>query len=610
VSYLLACLAFVVVRDRSLFLSTIAIFAVGLLAMRVHRVAGRELRVDVTTSRQRWTVIGAVAAFGVALLLAWRLGVWVDGAGFFGVAVLYVAIGVGLQELRRWEEPPVRAFLAVLAASAGITVVAVVAMALGLEGALPVAVVFGVVGTPIGLSLVSELAERRLRAWTIRSWLALTAGGGVVLVAAMAVLRWQGAGLTYVLVFSGAVLLLMLGIAARSTVDVVLVVAASAVVWALSHQSVPLPRALQPGVDDEVVVALGDSFISGEGAEEFFEGTNHPGVNSCRRAPTAYPVLLLQERRLELPDRLLFNACSGAKAHEVAGEAGSQVEALRQDGYVDDDIAFVLLSVAGNDALFGTVAQACLAPVDCTRLAPALTAHLHDVGRTLATLYARLETDLADRPVVVVPYPLALRDRGCDWSAFSHREHRFLHDFTMGLNAVVTERARAAGFEVVDTMPEALARSALRLCDGAASDAGVNFLAANSVFGTLEQSVNPTNWIHNSLHPNARGHEAMRAALVEWLVANPDRVRPSEAVRVPVPDEAAIFPQGPPCVGASDLEACANDWLVRELARFLLVHGLTGVVLLATAWVLAIQLLRPWRALFGDEFPVAPTSQP
>ena len=64
------------------------------------------------------------------------------------------------------------------------------------------------------------------------------------------------------------------------------------------------------------IVALGDSFISGEGAPDFYPGTDQKGSgrNECRRAPTAYPVLIADERAESSLD---FYACSGAKLRDV-----------------------------------------------------------------------------------------------------------------------------------------------------------------------------------------------------------------------------------------------------------------------------------------------------
>ena len=74
------------------------------------------------------------------------------------------------------------------------------------------------------------------------------------------------------------------------------------------------------------------------------------------------------------------------------------------------------------------------------------------------------------------------------------------------LNGVIAEAARARGFYyLADGDRDGRLRTAL--CDTHA--AGVNFIALSSINGFVDQAVFPTNWIHNSLHPNELGHEAM-----------------------------------------------------------------------------------------------------
>jgi len=82
------------------------------------------------------------------------------------------------------------------------------------------------------------------------------------------------------------------------------------------------------------IVAFGDSFMSGEGAPDFYEGTDQKGdqQNECRRAPTAYPVLIAAQVGKPLADLsadglppvdgltedgLDFFACSGAKVDDL-----------------------------------------------------------------------------------------------------------------------------------------------------------------------------------------------------------------------------------------------------------------------------------------------------
>jgi lysophospholipase L1-like esterase len=592
-AYLAACAGLVLMSHGPLIVRVVAVFAVGLLASRLQRVVRHEFGYLHDKPRHCWMLIAGVFAIGAVMALIWLL--WHnDGVGFCGLALLYVAVGLGLEELRSRDRLPAVRFVAVLAVAGGLALAGLGAAALGQSRGWWVFWV-AVLLAPIGIALVSELGLNGLAHQSVPQSLVVGGAGAVFLAIGVGGLVVAGLGATYVLALGAFLVVLLVGIAARSNTDVVFVVVVAAVVWTLGHRSVPEPAALSPGADDDVVVALGDSFISGEGADEFFDGTNITGINTCRRAPTAYPVTTITERGVvDVPDRLEFLACSGAKTIDIDAQVDQLVAQL---GSPDDDIAFVLLSVGGNDALFGTIGRACLLPVDCTVLQPAVDANLVSVEASLDDLYAQLRSRLGDVPVVVVPYPDPLAPHGCAESAFSDAEHEFLHSFATSLDSIVARSAARAGFPVVDTMPTALA--GLRLCDGPTDEAGVNFLGANSVAGTLEQSLNPTRWVHNSLHPNARGHEAMRSALVAWLAGSPD-LRPTPA-EPPTPPRVAA-PSGAECLGrtADDLNDCANAWTSRHAAAYVLTRGWLLIPALVGAWLIALQLIRLWRVVFDD----------
>lgn len=122
-------------------------------------------------------------------------------------------------------------------------------------------------------------------------------------------------------------------------------------VWGLFPHTASDPDHVSAATADDVatsgIVAFGDSFISGEGASDFFAHTDQKGAeqNECRRAPTAYPALLagstggtpfLDADDHEMPaieemndSGLDFYACSGAKLRDVL--------ALCTDNLADDE---------------------------------------------------------------------------------------------------------------------------------------------------------------------------------------------------------------------------------------------------------------------------------
>ncbi|MGA9278220.1 MAG: hypothetical protein WBV89_14745, partial [Ilumatobacter sp.] len=159
------------------------------------------------------------------------------------------------------------------------------------------------------------------------------------------------------------------------------VIVGFAFVWGLfSHTTPDVDDVSSVAASGDVaaggVVAFGDSFISGEGAPQFYAGTDQRGDerNECRRAPTAYPVLIsmtadggtaeaagadpadgLNEPGLD------FLACSGAKLGEVlelrtddvvvdeANQTAVDVEIERAEDSGDDATMESMESLGASD---------------------------------------------------------------------------------------------------------------------------------------------------------------------------------------------------------------------------------------------------------------------
>src|SRR5215212_278600 len=62
--------------------------------------------------------------------------------------------------------------------------------------------------------------------------------------------------------------------------------AVAAFVVGITRPAATDPVDPNPGADERIA-ALGDSYLSGEGARRFFRGTDAPRSNTCHRAPTA-----------------------------------------------------------------------------------------------------------------------------------------------------------------------------------------------------------------------------------------------------------------------------------------------------------------------------------
>ncbi|MFH8791986.1 SGNH/GDSL hydrolase family protein [Streptomyces sp. NPDC017941] len=148
--------------------------------------------------------------------------------------------------------------------------------------------------------------------------------------------------------------------------------------------------AFQPlsGKPKDFVVAMGDSYSSGEGASEgnrdyypetnYLDEQNKDTRNACHRSTQAWSrqatipgraksVGVLADSRGSAMDYHLI-ACSGARTYNVmhAGERqsnGGEAPQIDQ-GYLDQNTSLVTISIGGNDARFSKIIQKCLMAVN------------------------------------------------------------------------------------------------------------------------------------------------------------------------------------------------------------------------------------------------------
>jgi hypothetical protein len=103
------------------------------------------------------------------------------------------------------------------------------------------------------------------------------------------------------------------------------------------------------------LVALGDSFSSGEGNPAFLPGTATNDDN-CHRSALAFPELLAVDVTLHITSHE-SRACSGATRHDVV--YGFQTEDS-QLNHLDRQTRLVTVSVGGDDLEFGQVLKDCV----------------------------------------------------------------------------------------------------------------------------------------------------------------------------------------------------------------------------------------------------------
>ncbi|HZN14679.1 MAG TPA: GDSL-type esterase/lipase family protein [Acidimicrobiales bacterium] len=575
-----------------------------------------------------------VTALGAVVTFVWFVGENSGVFGFAGLVAFFFGLGQLVGTLRAWESRPARVGAGMLAGCGVIYVVGLVVLTLDAPTWSIVALIAGVLATPIAMSLLTDDALRH-SGWLLSGgalWTKVAVGGGV-LSAGVTGLVLNGATARYVVVIAVILVLLIGAVASQTDTDVVVVLVAVALVWALAPRGVEQPDVTRVAKGDSVFVALGDSYISGEGARRFQDGTNIRHQNECRRAPTAYPVLLAQNPAPipNMPKKVLFLACSGAKTADLydrwqydnepldgdhksvevngvtlKGQLAQLVKAQRE---LSLDIKFVMVSIGGNDAQFGDVGKACLAPGDCSQFGQLWLNNLIHVEQRLYKAYDMIRLVVpAPTPILVIPYPIPLRETTCAASLLSAHEHRFLSAYATELDWTVYRAAAAKRVSMVENMSASLEDRSLRICDAPANRIGVNFLAANPVVGLLGQQVSPTNWFHNSLHPNERGHAALFDSLRLWIQTSfptgPHLAAYSGRSDVASIGELMGIKNFKDCTRfGTDLAGCRSTtgiWTVSQVAHLTWYVTLPIGLVVAGAWVLWVQFLavRRVRALF------------
>lgn len=477
-----------------------------------------------------------------------------------GALALYLGVGWFVASRRRlsvgapltWRGPAARATRLRLLALALLACATVAGLVLLGRAPLPVAaglVALGLGLLPAFLSPVSELGIRwamerdgRTSPWIWAScWFV-----------ALLVMAWVGFHSGW-LASAGLVLVaaLLVAIASSTLADIAVVLAVIVLIGMTPPQDAadrPLPAPRGHGL----LVAFGDSYMSGEGAAVFVDGTDQGGGNECRRADTAWPVL--SGRQAPFGQMVSF-ACSGAVTRNVRhvrddalspmpepmpGVGMTQLDEYdawvqRSGGPVTPDL--VVLSIGGNDAGFSSVGITCLAPGSCDTDEPRRLwsdSNLDRMQNRLRQTYAELDATFPDTPVAVIPYTDPLGPRSpCSQTLLGAGDVAFLKKFVAEINARVRATAAEYGFHYVAEVEQALRVRGLQLCDeDARHRPGLNFIGLRSVGGLSEQRFNPAKWVHNSLHPNERGHTAVHEAFQRWLASQGDAGLPRTSLQL------------------------------------------------------------------------------
>lgn len=328
-----------------------------------------------------------------------------------------------------------------------------------------------------------------------------------------------------------------------------LIVALALVVAHLSNPAEDKPLDPNPTASFRIV-ALGDSYISGEGAESFFAGTDEFGVNQCHRAATSYPYLVAEQ----LPASLTLVACSGAETEDVTRRgqyprsdpeenghgARPQLEVLREAAEPDA----VLISIGGNDAGFAEIGAGCVNPfADCRRSASFWLRRLDTkVYPALLDTFTAVREAANGVAVFALTYPSPIGPTYCRDILLSEPEVGFVRDVFVGrLNQIVEFAANAARIRVIDLTDSLVGH---RICEQPLGRAAINFLKLGRTRGsTVHLSIGGLKSLANgTFHPNRLGHELISRKVLPEVEA----LRAGELGPLPPPPPPGAKP--PPFV--------------------------------------------------------------
>jgi len=251
----------------------------------------------------------------------------------------------------------------------------------------------------------------------------------------------------------------------------------------LAHGATPTP-----GLK---LLALGDSFISGEGETDdgWYQAGTYEGVDRCHVSKRSYPLLVAGPIGIGPADAKTV-ACSGAQVRDIIGSvsgywgqgdrlggAGLRLsvaaKTIAQDEAVTNfqpgralqsafleryDPANIMIGVGGNDAGLMGKLRTCVMPgtcewagVDGTKATAGEIRRLFD---TLGTLFSRIKSTNSDAKVYVAGYPNIIEvDGTCDpvtGLLLNRTERLFIQRSVAYINQVIRAAAKKAEFTYLD----------------------------------------------------------------------------------------------------------------------------------------------------------------
>jgi hypothetical protein len=233
-------------------------------------------------------------------------------------------------------------------------------------------------------------------------------------------------------------------------------------------------------------VAMGDSYASGQGANDYSGG-------SCRRSAHAYWALLRNRLRHGIQSTSDdFVACNGATTSAVHDH---------QLGALSPATRLVTISVGGDNLGFSGVVKACTEPQGSS-CQEAIAAHvtkssLSALRASLRSLYGDIRSRASAATVLVLGYPNLVGDHVDGCGAMSSNDVPALHRAQRRINGSIRKAiGNRRGFRFIDLVPTFRDHPA---CNDDAED----WINGVHLSDTQE-----------SFHPNEKGHLAIALKLL------------------------------------------------------------------------------------------------
>lgn len=300
----------------------------------------------------------------------------------------------------------------------------------------------------------------------------------------------------------------------------------------------PTPKPEPPPPPPKNLLALGDSYISGEGAYQYRQSTptdayaysTDLGKNKCHTSGVSYPYLLGKKYF----DTYGSVACSGAVTGDIInaspkyrGQVKDGIDqAYRKEHYTQfinqyvpgylNQLQFVeakkpstvIVSVGGNDIGFTDILTLCVLTktescFETRTQRLELAKHLNRLHYILSDTYRAIRKASPDTQLYVVGYPeIAKVDGNCGANVhLDADEVKFAQYLVAHFNTVIARAATSAGARYVNIENAFIGH---RLCEKTKTPAVNGLTAGDDIFGVLAKE---------SYHPTAYGHTLIAKAI-------------------------------------------------------------------------------------------------